>query len=433
MDSYAVIYLIANFFAILVFVKMTGVFYDKRRTPLKIMLLSVLLAYVMLSVTHLIIRNNPAPYLTAVQLFVSLFGYFVITMNYDSSLKKRLVVAVLTFTIFLFLAIIIAIPFYIMFPDITPDYDIYTNILSMVNIVFGYFLAALLRRFKNIRKNSIFPRIVLFVPIPIILVALGIFAIQIASSFNVDILIEVSAIILIILIAGPIFLIFYLYDTLSAAYEEKLKSKLQAQEKEYYFSQCRLMQESIEKVKSIQHDMKLHLTTLKDYSIGNTAALDYLNSLMENIEVNEIHCDSGNIAIDSIVNFKLRNAKTDNIKLDLSIAVPPEINVDVVDIVTIIGNLLDNALDAVAQVDKKVIKMNVVFEKGGLFIKTENSFNGEVKYSKEQQILTSKGGDGHGYGLKNIKQSVEKYDGYIKLAHDSSIFSAVVFLYMGDK
>ena len=430
MDSYVILYLITNLFAILVFVKMMGVFYEKMRTSSRIMLLSIVPVYLVFSFLHLFIRDNPAPYLVAIQLLVNLLGYFFLTLNYESTFIKRFVVTVLTFSIFALLAIVIGIPFYILFPDITPNYDGYTIALSVVNIVLGYFLALLFRRFRNIRKKAIFPRIALFIPMPIVLVVLGIFAVQFASSFGVDILIEVSAIILLILIVGPIFLIFYLYDTLSAKYDEKLKSELQAQEKEYYFSQCQLMQESMEKVKSIQHDMKLHLTALKNYSANNEVATDYLNSLLDNIGESESYSDTGNIAFDSIINFKLKNAKENNIKLDLSIAVPPTINIEVADIVTILGNLLDNALEAVAKASDKIIKLDIEFGKGGLFTKIENSFNGEIKYSDEQQILTSKNEDGHGYGLKNIRQSIEKYNGYMKLAHKDNIFSTVVFLYV---
>ena len=429
MDIYAAIHLVTGYLSLLVFVKMAGVFYQQRRTSLKAMLLYILPVSLVLSFLHLYIRHNPAPYLTAVRLSVTLLGYFAATFNYESKLIKRLVVTVLTYTIIMFIAIVIGIPVYILFPNIVPDYNLHTNILSVINIIAGYFLASLLRRFKSIRKNSVFPRIALFVPIPMVLVIVGIFAVHVASSFGADILIEVSAIILVILIAGPIFLIFYLYDILSAKYEDKLRSELQAKEKEYYFDQCRLMQESMEKVKSIQHDMKLHLTTLRDYAADNQAATDYLNSLLDDIEDSETYSDTGNIAFDSIINFKLKNAKESNIKLDLQIAVPPTIGVEVSDIVTILGNLLDNALDAVAKVEDRFIKLDAEFGKGGLFIKVENAFDGKIKYSEDKRMITSKDEDGHGYGLKNIRQSVEKYDGYVKVTYSDIVFSVVVFLY----
>ena len=250
--------------------------------------------------------------------------------------------------------------------------------------------------------------------------------------------IDTTSVVLILVLfntSGTILIFLFLYNILSKIVEDTLKSALHSQEKEYYFTQCQLMQESMEKVKSIRHDMKIHLATLKDYTIHNKAATDYLNSLLGDIGESEVYSDTGNIAFDSIINFKLKNAKEDNIKLDLRIAVPPVINIEVSDIVTVIGNLLDNALEAVSKVNDKIIKLDIEFGKGSLFAKVDNSFNGDIKYLEdktgtEKRIITLKDGAGHGYGLKNIKQSVEKYNGHMKISHTDNIFSAGILLYV---
>ena len=192
------------------------------------------------------------------------------------------------------------------------------------------------------------------------------------------------------------------------------------------------MQESVDRVKSIRHDMKMHLVALKGYTVENKAAADYLNRLLEDIDESVIYSDTGNMDFDSIINYKLRDAGKDAINLDIKMSIPPVMNVDVVDIVTIIGNLLDNALDAVAKVNERFIKLDVELAKGGLFIKMDNSFNGEINYSDEKQIVSLKSGDRNGYGLKNIRQSVEKYNGYMKITHIENVFSVGIFLYMDD-
>jgi len=219
--------------------------------------------------------------------------------------------------------------------------------------------------------------------------------------------------------------------------EYRLNARLQAKEKEYYFAQCKLMQESAKQVRTVQHDIKNHLAVMRNYTTnGNYEEVRrYLDSLMGSIEKSETYSDTSNIVFDSIINYKLRNAKNDNIKLDLRVAVPPEINSEVVDIVTILGNLLDNALEAVAKTSEKFIKLDIEFGKGGLFLKVENSFNGEVNYDTSsventRQIKSLKNGEEHGFGLKNIQQSIEKYDGYMKISHTENIFSVVVFLYV---
>jgi len=245
------------------------------------------------------------------------------------------------------------------------------------------------------------------------------------------------AILFTILIIGVNVLLFYLHDILSAAYAGKLKSALHTQEKEYYFTQCQLMQESAEKVKSIRHDMKLHLATTRHYIANHKAdeAMEYLNNLVGDINDSEIYSGTGNIAFDSIINFKLKNAIDDDIKLDIDVRVPSALNIEASDVVIILGNLLDNALDAVANIEEKFIRLNVEFNQGTLFIRVDNSFDGEVQYADsqngtEQVIATRKDGDNHGYGLKNIQKSIEKYDGNMDISHEGNLFSVGVLLYI---
>ena len=394
-----------------------GIFFDKRRTSTLVAILS----YVLYSVLVHLEFHFIAIHLT--NILVPMIAIFIITLNYESAMLKRLAVVGCFYMIRSVLTVIM------MFaatyaPSIVMDAGL--NIISAAVLIFLVILP--LSCFKNIKKNTIdLPVIwlpIIIFPVPGLLLVL-LYTLNFTYYLNFANMFVWSAI---------CFMVFFLYDRLSAVYESKLKSALNAQEKEYYFTQCQLMQESVEQMKAFRHDIKSQLTTLKDYSIkGKSEDIStYLDSLLTDIEKSETYSSTGNIAIDSIVNYKLKNIKSSDINLDLKISIPPNLNVEAVDIVTILGNLLDNALDAVAKVDKKIIKLDIAFDKGGLFTKIENSYSGEVKYS-EQQILTSKDEDEHGYGLKNIRRSVEKYNGYMKLVHDDNIFSTVVFLYVGDK
>ncbi|MCL2215863.1 MAG: GHKL domain-containing protein [Defluviitaleaceae bacterium] len=257
------------------------------------------------------------------------------------------------------------------------------------------------------------------------------------------------------------FTIFFLYNHLSKAVENNVKSALHTQEKEYYFTQCRLMQKSVENIKSMRHDMKLHLATARDFiSTDKTVeATAYLNGLLGDIEESGVYSNTKNIAFDSIINFKLNNAKQENIKLDIRLLIPPALSIEVADIVTIMGNLLDNALDAVSKVEEKKIKLDIEYSRESLFIQVENTFDGVVKCGNlrskflhqpisaaavrrhglkhdnnadDKRIATRKSGGEHGHGLKNIRKSVEKYNGHIDITHDENIFSVTVLLYVDD-
>ncbi|MCL1918317.1 MAG: GHKL domain-containing protein [Peptococcaceae bacterium] len=419
-----VLYLISNVLFMFAIKKFMDVFFEKRRTSFPVMMFSYLFYFVLASVERFLFNDM------VFHMIFILPVLFIITSNYEASMLKKFVATVSNYAAFNVAVMAAFFPAsLIIHEDInTIEYAITEY---MIGSIFALLLAILLNRFKSIRKNNIlmpsFWILALFVPGSTLLIFTF-------AGLNLPTIFGFSIVFFLI---GANVLIFFVYDTFSAAHEEKLKSALYAQEKEYYLSQCQLMQESVEKMKAFRHDVKTHLAALKECSAGNKTAADYLNNLLGDIGESEIYSDTGNIAFDSIINYKFRNAKKDNIKLDLRMSVPPILNVEVADIVTIWGNLLDNALEAVAKVNEKSIKLDVEFGKGILFAKIENSFNGEIKYleekaGEEKQIVSLKDDDKHGYGLKNIRQSIEKYNGYMKIIHTDTVFSVGVFLYVDE-
>jgi len=426
MDTFTiVVYLISNFVVMLAIERIMGVFFEKRRTPFVVMALSYLLYFVLTSSAFLL-WNTPI-----ISSITNLTVLLVITLNYESSTKKRIISTVGTFVILSTTDVIVAFStgFYQVDVFDTAGVDnIFTFIIWGATV---YILALLLRRFKHIRKSAISsPKFWIFY---LSILVTSIVVLHIGLMY----LPQGLGIIFIIMILGINLFMYYIHDILSAAYKDKLKSALHTQEKEYYFTQCQLMQESVERVKTIRHDMKLHLTTAADYNASGKVneLADYLRGLLGDINTSEVYSDTGNIAFDSIINFKLKTAAENNIKVDIDVLVPPSLNIEVADVVTILGNLLDNALDAVAKVEDKIIKLNIEASKGNLFIEVDNTFDGEVKYAKgkdsiAEAISTRKSGDNHGYGLKNICKAAEKYNGHVDISHDDNVFSVKILLYV---
>ena len=105
-------------------------------------------------------------------------------------------------------------------------------------------------------------------------------------------------------------------------------------------------------------------------------------------------------------------------------------NIEIVDIVTIIGNLLDNAIQAMLKTkQERILFLKVVFTKGRLIITVRNTFDGKVNY-QNGKIITSKKEPDHGYGLKNIEKALERYNGSMRLDHDATLFSVDALLYV---
>jgi len=415
----AVLILMGSFFIIFPLERIMRVFFEKRTSSTPFMVVTYLFYPLSMTIARVLIR------LPAVTMLTLALALLVMSLNYKASWLKRIttIVSIFAFGLMLEFSIVTLYGFYLsslfVFTEVL-------DIMTVVSVVSVFFLAALLlQNFKNIKRDVIVLPMFLvsaFV-IPILSIVL---AAIIVSSADISTFFMLLAIAIIL---GVDVLAFYLFDRLTAAHEHRLKSVLHAQEKEYYLTQCRLMQESAGRVRSSRHDMKIHMAALKSFITEGKAssAAEYIDTFLGGIGESRLLSETGNMAFDSIINYKLKDVNDSSLKLNLRVKVPPVLEVADADIVTIIGNLLDNALEAVAKTTEKSITLNVALDNGVLLIKAENSFNGELK----EGFASLKGGSDHGYGLKNIKRSVEKYGGYMKVTHTDTVFSVSIMLYGG--
>ena len=413
---FIVLYLVSNLFFTLAIKQFMGVFFAERRTSSAIMWATYVLYFVLAGVERFVFNTVPSHLLFIMPLI------FVITLNYESSILKRIAATLSNYAVFS-----VAVLF-IYFPVARLVSDEYLNILEYsIGSLLALFIAFFMKRFKAIKKGDkstlLFWALTFTMPSTlIILLLLEAFGYYYASSL-----------LSIVFLMGANLFIFFVYENLASIYEVKQKQVLDAQEKAYYYAQCKLMQDSVDAMKSYRHDVKNHLVVLKNFTAGNAAATDYLNSLLGSIGESEVYSETGNIAFDSIINYKLKDVLTDNINLQIKILVPPALNIETADVVAILGNLLDNALDAVARVEDKMIRLSVESTKGNLFIKIDNTFDGIVNYTDGKRITTRKDNNKHhGYGLKNIHKTVEKYDGHVDISHEGNVFSVGVLIYLED-
>ncbi len=421
MEVFRIIYVTASIFMVFTVDRFMKVFFEKRKTPFFVYLLSFMLYLIIVNVAFF------SSYLPIINLLTNISMIFLITLNYESTMKRK-ISAVCFIYLFMFITDILISSLVGNF-NISPLTQVkgdFTFGLIIMNFLL-FFEAILAQNFKNIRKNN--PVSNIFWISSFTIPASSIFiAVTILNSMNTSQIIKVISIVVIFLIN---ILTFYLHDSLSAAYADKLNATIYEQEKEYYYNQCELMRESMEDLKSFRHDVKSHLSTVSDYIKYNQSgeAEKYLFTLIGEVGDYPIYSDTGNTAFDSIINYKLRNAKEKNINLQINIAVPPKLNIDVSDVVAIVGNLLDNSVNAALKTEEKKIFLNIYFSKGRIIINIENTFNGEVKY-ENGEIVSSSEAKEHGYGLKNIRRSIEKYKGYMEINHTDSLFFTNVLLYV---
>ena len=149
------------------------------------------------------------------------------------------------------------------------------------------------------------------------------------------------------------------------------------------------------------------------------------------------YINSTNIAVDSSINFYLSKAAKLNTKLSLSIAVPPDIFVSDLDISITLGNLLSNAIEALEKLQddaERNLSVSILYKMSTLYLEIKNTFSGSLKkIDKVTFKSTKKDSRNHGYGLSNVNEVVEKYDGISSFTTEGNWFIVNITLFSEKK
>lgn len=131
------------------------------------------------------------------------------------------------------------------------------------------------------------------------------------------------------------------------------------------------------------------------------------------------------------MNFKLQEVLNNNIKLKYKITVPTDLKINTLDLVSLIGNLIDNVIEAnnrIENIDERYFNINIKYIENNLIIKLENSFK-EVKLDSNNNLKSLKRKNSkYGLGLKSIKNIVNKYNGNMKINIENNTFKTKIVL-----
>ncbi|MBD5480385.1 MAG: GHKL domain-containing protein [Lachnospiraceae bacterium] len=225
---------------------------------------------------------------------------------------------------------------------------------------------------------------------------------------------------------------YYLYDKAKENMEKRIKAEMLRRQCSYYIRQEKENKEWWEQIRHFQHDMKQRYIVEKAFleKKDYTALERYYNENLKFLSRKKNISDTGNIYVDSIINYKADMAEKENIEFVVNINIPSDVELDVEDFCICMGNLLDNAIEAVMDLhDEKSIYVQVNADNSNLFINVKNRYRDGRK--KEGKIyLTNKPDEkNHGLGIIIIQQIVGKYDGELIIQDEEGIFDVVVLLY----
>ena len=226
--------------------------------------------------------------------------------------------------------------------------------------------------------------------------------------------------------------VFYLYYILLKNYVQLREQDIYKQQTIAYQNQFELMKESQSRIRALRHDMKNHVLALEGLAKSSKPekVIEYLDSIQEFMKNPSEHIDTGNEALDSLLNFKLQRAKEELKKVETDIVLPEKMNLHSFDFNVIVGNLLDNAIAASIQTDERFLKLCIRMENGILFLYMVNSCTGIPEGVCEIRRLSEKSFAGHGIGLTNVLRIVEKYHGDMEMHCKDNHMETEIMLYM---
>jgi len=191
---------------------------------------------------------------------------------------------------------------------------------------------------------------------------------------------------------------------------ESMQTTYRAQELEMQRNYYKDRVKDEERVRSIYHDMKNHLLLLNARAGNEQDVQNSIHKLKEQIQEYENYHHTGNEFLDIIIRDKAKTAQEKQIDFNAVISFEDGAFIELLDISTIFGNALDNAIEASEKLpeERRLITVRANRIRDMLVITVENNTVPNLPTAKE---TTKKDAFAHGFGLSNIQKAAERYGG----------------------
>ena len=408
---------LSNFFRMVLIRRFMQVFFGKEASGKKELIVYGLF-YVVNTVLYLVFH------LPLLNFVCNLAGIFIITRLYTHTFKINSMVTLLVYFINMgcdTLAIV-------MFVDNYRESVIHNQVFSLITVLL--FFICILAAEKIVTSNKMTDVVLpehslslMLVPLISILLFGGLLFDK-NSPDNMVFEMETLCLLFINMV------VFYLYNEILKAYTYKIDKLVLEQKISMYANQLDTIMKTENKIRGLQHDMKHHIIQLELMAKqnGQSDIEEYLQNMADFMSNPEEVVHTGNLDIDSVLNYMISKAKQVLKEVNVKVNIPSDIashfNINV-----IIGNLLENAIEAAVNTENKILDIDIHYKQGVLYLDISNSYSNKVTV-KEHRFLTSKEDDHkHGIGLYNVKKMVEEHNGVLQFCYDENMFRVKIMMY----
>lgn len=424
LTSYDCIFMLSEIIYTLTVYKIINVFFTNKK--INSVYEKILYAIFNIAIVVVYLKFN-IPLLTIVANFI--FILLLLSLIYDDTFKRKAIVTILI----IFFLLISDILLFMIFINVVNEnilqknsfFDIY--VVFIVNMIRYLFVLIVINFYKiRIEKNIplIFSLAIALTAVISMVITINMFLVINGNNYKF-IYINITLIFIVCIVS------IYIFNKMVNVMSENARQKILIKQSEYYEKKIEADSKNINDTRKIKHDMKNHMYAIKNMAKNNMSKdiITYTNDILGKIEGEKVYINTGNYLIDGILNVKFEEMKNQGIDFKYDVKIPEGIKLPEFEVITILGNLLDNAIEGVKLIkDNRYIEVFISYKDSNLLIKIVNTFDGLV--IKDNKGFISRKGEKayHGIGLENVREQVEKSNGYMNIDTGNCMFTVDLFI-----
>jgi sensor histidine kinase regulating citrate/malate metabolism len=229
-----------------------------------------------------------------------------------------------------------------------------------------------------------------------------------------------------------VYIVLVLFDYSRLLMIEKDRAEHEKTVLQYEIRSAKREMQASKDISRLYHDVKNHLLAIQSMAGDKKEINEYLSELLPQFEGYETQVRTGNQAVDAILSEKIQRAYPDSIRFNVCLDLDGLEHIKTVDLVTIFGNAVDNAIEALRGIsgEEKFIFIKSSMFANNIVIKFQNRFEGRIEMRNGEPVTSKKDTEMHGIGISSIRSAVSKYNGTVgvKVDNDNKQFTLVVML-----
>ena len=223
---------------------------------------------------------------------------------------------------------------------------------------------------------------------------------------------------------------FYMYAKLSGKARIELDYELLKQKTDSDKRLYREKKEQLENAKRMNHDIKNHLMYIA-YYIKTTKydkSINYIERIVKQLDTQPVNMILDNDTLNFIINYKISEARKLEISVTAQIENIQECIVEDFDLCSLLGNILDNAIESSVKEEEKHIVIEIYNISGYQAYSIKNKVEKSVLTQNTTLSSSKKDSENHGYGMKQIQDIINKYQGHIDIYEKGKYFNVKVLI-----